>query len=153
MHRIRASGWHLLGLIDAVLFYAGGKPVLEHHASTRTDVTGAIGEVMGMFESYADDKSLTMTLNAPAEPMVINVDDRSLRQIMVNLISNAVKFTEHASTVGAGATFTIELPRVDALQSRTAELNGARGSRPDRRQWRAGRAGDGHQHAGNDWHS
>jgi CheY-like chemotaxis protein len=112
MHRIRASGWHLVGLIDAVLFYTGGKLPAEHATVARVDMRAILREMATMFGAQANDKKLTLTLDAPEEPVYVDVDERKLRQILTNLVSNAVKFTERGSIV-LGLRASVDTARIE----------------------------------------
>ncbi len=94
LRRVRASGWHLVGLIDAVLLYAGGTPPAEQSAPARLDVNGLASTVVALFQSQADEKGLTLTFEPAPTPINVETDERKLRQILINLVSNAVKFTE-----------------------------------------------------------
>jgi signal transduction histidine kinase/CheY-like chemotaxis protein len=113
MNRLRASGWHLAGLIDAVLFYTGGKLPAEHDATGRLDVRALVAEVVGMFTAQAADKKLELEFDQPSDAVFVDVDERKLRQILINLLSNAVKFTQRGNIVvslrGTGDTARIEV--------------------------------------------
>ncbi len=94
LQRIRASGWHLAGLIDAVLLYAGEKMPADDTRIVRLDVGELVRDVVGMFETQARDKGLALELDAASSAIFVNTHERMLRQILINLLSNAIKFTE-----------------------------------------------------------
>ncbi|PWC52696.1 ATP-binding protein [Azospirillum sp. TSO22-1] len=76
-------------------------------------LTPLLDEVMATVESVANEKGIALTLDvAPEVPASIVVDDQRLRQILVNLAGNAVKFTERGG--------------VDVRISRTERENGPR---------------------------
>ena len=95
MERIRTSGWHLVGLIDSVLFYAGGKPPVEDMEKAEFDVVAVVREVVALFEPQVRDKGLAISVDAPAQAVRVTTMRRQLQQVLMHLLSNAVKFTEH----------------------------------------------------------
>ena len=95
--RIRSSGWHLVGLIDAVLLYASGRPAGEQIRNDNIELLTLIREVAESFESQAGDKGIALVVHAGARPIVVWSERARLREVLVNLISNAVKFTEQGS--------------------------------------------------------
>ena len=95
---INRSGEHLLKLINDVLEIAkieAGKLQLE---TTSFDLYDLVREVADMMRLRAQQKGLQLLLEqSPAIPRYIRGDEARLRQIMVNLVGNAVKFTDHGS--------------------------------------------------------
>lgn len=91
---INNSGEHLLKLINDVLEIAkieAGKLQLEIAAF---DLHSLVGEVTEMMRLRAQQKGLQLDLDQSAEfPRYIRGDEARIRQILVNLVSNAVKFT------------------------------------------------------------
>lgn len=94
---IRASARHLLSLINDILDVAkieAGKvtlsiePVPCHHL---------IAEVADTLRPLAQQKGLTLEVAAGEQPVVIDTDRRALTQILINLLNNAIKFTEQGS--------------------------------------------------------
>ncbi|WP_341676253.1 ATP-binding protein [Niveibacterium sp. SC-1] len=91
---IRRSGDHLLSLIEGTLDIArieGGKLTLE---SRPLDFPEFLRQIVGMFELQARNKGLDFHYSAPAGlPQVVRADEKRLRQILINILGNAVKFT------------------------------------------------------------
>ena len=89
------SGQALLGLMNGILDLAkveAGKMVLRPEPC---DPTGELREVVRMFRARAIEKGLTLSMEAPPGPPVYVLADKlRLRQILANLLSNSVKFTE-----------------------------------------------------------
>ena len=91
---INRSGEHLLTLINDVLEVAkieAGRVQLEN---SPFDLGGMVRDVADMMEIRAKEKGLQLLLDQSSEfPRYIFGDEARLRQILINLISNAVKFT------------------------------------------------------------
>jgi len=92
---INHSGEHLLKLINDVLEIAkieAGKLQLE---AATFDLHGLVREVTDMMRLRARQKGLKLRLDQSSEfPRYIRGDEARLRQILVNLLGNAVKFTD-----------------------------------------------------------
>ena len=97
---IRRAGEHLLTLINDLLDLASveaGKLVIQPRDSRLRAVLRDVGEIVGMRASAAEiDFGWEVDENAPEELLI---DDRRLRQILINLLGNALKFTPAAGTV------------------------------------------------------
>jgi PAS domain S-box-containing protein len=63
-----------------------------------TNLSQLISDVKQIFSMKAEHKGLALdTLISPAVPAVVHLDEVRLRQILFNLVGNAVKFTQHGS--------------------------------------------------------
>jgi len=95
---INRSGEHLLALINDVLEMSkieAGRQTLQVRGFDLHNLLEGLEEV---FRNRAEEKGLTMTLDVVADvPRYVCMDEGKLRQILMNLIGNAVKFTEEGS--------------------------------------------------------
>ena len=95
---IAQSGTHLLNLINDVLDLSkieAGKIELEPVA---TNLQQMVVDVRQMIAESARQKSLEIEVQLATDlPRVVLLDGRHVRQILINLLGNAVKFTDHGS--------------------------------------------------------
>ncbi len=95
---IGRSGEHLLGLIDDVLDVAKIEAGKEELAITACDLISTVRTVVEMVRGRADEKHLALVYHqAPKVPRYVRVDARKLRQILINLLGNAIKFTKEGT--------------------------------------------------------
>ncbi len=91
---IRRSGDHLLSLIEGTLDIArieSGKLSLNMKP---LDFRDFVQQIVGMFELQARNKGIGFSYEPQGElPAVVRADERRLRQILINILGNAVKFT------------------------------------------------------------
>ena len=97
--RVQKSGRHLLGLINDVLDLSkieAGQLVLGLNDYSVDDV---VQSVISSVEPLADRKGLRLTVKvAPGLP-VVRGDERRISQVLLNLVGNAIKFTEKGEVV------------------------------------------------------
>ncbi len=95
---INRSGEHLLGLINDVLDMAkieAGRVALEIEPF---DLGALILDITDMLGKRAEEKGLQLLFDQSSDfPRFIKGDKDKLRQVLVNLVSNAVKYTNHGS--------------------------------------------------------
>ncbi len=93
---INRSGEHLLTLINDVLEMSkieAGRVTLNE---TDFDLHGLLNWLQQMFQLKAQSKKLHLIIELANDlPQYIRADESKLRQVLVNLLGNAVKFTEH----------------------------------------------------------
>ena len=91
--RVRASGTHLMSLIEDLLGYArldAGEDVVRAEEVLLADV---VEQSLTLVRPIAAKKGLRIRVEGPGAPLSFRTDPRKLRQILVNLLANAVKFT------------------------------------------------------------
>ncbi len=94
-HIIRASAHTLLELIDKVLDISRIEAGQMHSTEEDFDLHRTVNGTVAMMEAQARTKHLALAAHiAPQTPFHLHGDARHLRQILINLIGNAIKFTE-----------------------------------------------------------
>jgi PAS domain S-box-containing protein len=120
---MRANGDALLDLINDILDLAkieSGRLNLEHVEFDLEELVGKLGEMMGV---RAHEKGVELAVRlAPGVPHKLVGDPLRLRQILVNLLGNAVKFTERGQIV-----LTVEQAQAPAATSDRTRRNGTPG--------------------------
>lgn len=96
--RIRASGRHLLYLIDELLSYARLDAGHEETNPQDTNAAALARDVAAVMEPIAQKRNLRFTVDADREAP-LRTDPDKLRQVLINLASNAVKYTESGEIV------------------------------------------------------
>ncbi len=97
LDRIRANGTHLLSLIDDLLDLSkieAGKERLELGVVLLDEL---IAETVAQLEGRLVGKDIALRTELPSEIAPLVTDARKLKQVLINLIGNAVKFTELGS--------------------------------------------------------
>lgn len=96
---IHDSGQHLLTLINDILDLArieAGSFVLQE---IEVDLAVLIADVVRLMTHRAETSGSRMAIETAADLPNLFADERALRQILLNLVSNAVKFTPEGGTV------------------------------------------------------
>jgi signal transduction histidine kinase len=94
VERIGASAKHLLALIDEVLTLSRLELGRERITPTTIGVGTLVEEAAAMMEPEARKKGLALSLMVPEREITMVTDAGKLRQALVNLLGNAVKFTD-----------------------------------------------------------
>lgn len=106
---VNQSGEHLLGLINDVLEMSkieAGRVTLHE---TEFDLHKSLHSLEDMLQLKAQSKGLRLIFDWDATlPQYIKVDGNKFRQILINLLGNAVKFTEKGSV-----TLRVRIPSQD----------------------------------------
>ncbi|MES2089891.1 MAG: ATP-binding protein, partial [Pseudomonadota bacterium] len=95
--RITLTGRHLLGVVNAVLDFSkieAGRMVINDCA---LDPHHLALDALSMMDTRAKDKGLSLSLRGNAVPPAVVGDPLRIRQILINLLSNAVTFTERGA--------------------------------------------------------
>ena len=107
---VETAGSHLLGLVNGILDLSKIESGLLELEEIGVDLFACAEDAVDMLAAKASDKDLAITaLFAPNLPPRIIGDPLRIRQILVNLLANAVKFTTHGHVV-VEVTAVTELP-------------------------------------------
>ncbi|OLT58137.1 MULTISPECIES: response regulator [Moorena] len=95
---IQKSGSHLLTLINDILDFSkieAGKMALY---STEFNLPTFLEEVVGIIRMRASEKDIVLRFEEKSNlPTGVKADDKRLRQVLINLLDNAVKFTDQGN--------------------------------------------------------
>lgn len=90
---VHGAGVHLLGIVNDILdiarLEAGGTEV--HFRPV--DLAHVARQTCQMVQPLAERGGIALGIHLPETPTVVQGDDRSIRQILLNLLGNAIKFT------------------------------------------------------------
>ncbi|HEX2093723.1 MAG TPA: GAF domain-containing protein [Longimicrobiaceae bacterium] len=113
VERIRRSATHLLRLVEEVLTFSRLEARRETVQVRPVSVPDLVAEVSAIVEPLALDRGLRYLTRVPDEPIPLATDPHRLRQVLLNLLDNAVKFTERGevelavSRAGDAVEFTV----------------------------------------------
>lgn len=96
--RVRMSGRHLLSLLDNVMDMARLHAGVVRVTAEPVRLMDVAREAVQLLIPAADGRHQTLQLGRPARVMV-TADEARLRQVLVNLIGNAVKFTPPSGSI------------------------------------------------------
>ncbi|MEG3165285.1 ATP-binding protein [Sphingomonas sp. PB2P19] len=97
---IRRSAEHVTNLVEGLLEISRIESGVLTIRSDLIDIRGLLDHVVAMFRAQAAAKGLALTLDVEDRlPVQVKADEKRLRQILINLVSNAVKYTQAGSVV------------------------------------------------------
>lgn len=102
--RVSESGKHLLGLVEQLSSHARIEAGEETVELGDVEVTTLVEQSLVLVRPLADQKGLRIRVDGPARPVKLHTDSGKVRQILVNLLANAVKFTDSGDVVIAVRT-------------------------------------------------
>lgn len=92
---IQRASWHLLTLVENLLEEArqDGAPV--HLNPGHVDVSALLSDMRDLFSLQARSKGLELYVIEPSAGVSFNTDELRLRQVLINLLGNAIRYTAH----------------------------------------------------------
>ena len=97
VERIKLGAGHLAQLIDEILTFARVEARREQLLFRSTDLVRVARDAVAVVEPQAREKGLQLALEAPDPGLELVTDADKVRQVLVNLLSNATKYTEEGS--------------------------------------------------------
>ncbi|MGY6632439.1 MAG: ATP-binding protein [Alkalilacustris sp.] len=111
---ITAQAFLLRDLIDDILDFSRLESGAVETVQTETDLSALAGQLLRAFADEAESNGLELIIQFPDVPVM--VDTARLRQVLVNLIGNALKFTHRGQVRVHGA-----IPHPDLLRIEVAD--------------------------------
>ena len=120
LRRIRRSSDHLLSLIEELLRFArldAGEELINTERVLAADV---VEETFDIVRALAEQKGLQLRAELPDDAIAVHTDRVKLRQVLVNVVTNAVKYTDSGEVLlvvraaGSGAAMRIEFEVTDS---------------------------------------
>jgi len=105
---IRAGGGHLLGLVDDLLEIARSENGRRSLAFEAVDVGLAARQVVDLLREEANMRNIALSAIVPSDLPPVVADARTLRQILINLAGNAIKFTAAGGKVSLAVDKTAD---------------------------------------------
>ncbi len=113
---IYTSGRHLLNIINDILDLAKIEANQMKLNRKPTELVKLLEEVIKSNQILVKDRDLDLRLETEVDELVIPIDELRIRQVMLNLFSNAVKFTDEGSV-------TISLTMLDDVTAKVAVID------------------------------
>ncbi|MFN2567580.1 MAG: ATP-binding protein [Gemmatimonadaceae bacterium] len=93
LRRIRTSATHLLYLLNELLIFARLDSGREELRRSDVDLRDVARDAAAVGEPLALERGLRFHLDLPEHPVILRTDPNKVRQVLLNLIGNAVKYT------------------------------------------------------------
>jgi len=100
---IHNSGEQMLELINDILDISALEAGKRQMMSEAVDLEALLGDCIRSFEHQAANAEVSLSMDFSEGLPALNTDKRSINQIVLNLISNAVKFTERNGAITVSA--------------------------------------------------
>jgi signal transduction histidine kinase len=92
--RVKASSMHLLALIEQILSLSRIEARQEDLHLERVDIRSIVTDATALVEPMLVSKGLALDVDLPSDPVLVETDVTKVRQILLNLLTNAGKFTQ-----------------------------------------------------------
>ena len=95
---IKTAGGTLLGIINDILDFSKIEAGKMEIINVDYSVASLLNDLVNMVQNKAEEKGLSMNLNIDRNiPKLLNGDEIRIKQVIINILSNAVKYTKQGS--------------------------------------------------------
>jgi len=91
---IQRASWHLLALVENLLEQARQGEGIVHLYPAPVELDSVLEDMRDLFSAQARARGLELIIVAPPEAVHLEIDELRLRQVLINLLSNAIRFTQ-----------------------------------------------------------
>jgi len=99
IERIQNCSSHLLELIEGILEFSRAEIGSLEIERTRVDISDVARDTAAMIEPLISEKEIDFALSLPERPVISETDPQKVRQVIINLLGNAVKFSDEGGRV------------------------------------------------------
>ena len=97
VHRILGNATHLLGVVSEMLDSSVLATGTLKIAVSETHIGDLVEETIAELQGHAQASNLNLQVEIPGDIRLIRTDRQKLKQVLINLLANALKFTEQGS--------------------------------------------------------
>ncbi|HEU0014606.1 MAG TPA: ATP-binding protein [Longimicrobium sp.] len=97
LSRVEANARHLLDIVEEILSFSRVEAGAERVRLEQVDLRSVVRDVGRMMEPLVRGKHLGFDVSVPGEPAPVRTDAAKVRQVLANLVSNAIKFTDQGA--------------------------------------------------------
>ncbi|MHB2265927.1 sensor histidine kinase [Aliihoeflea sp. PC F10.4] len=101
---IREAGSHLLSIVNSILDVSKIEAGAYAIHPEPFEMTDAIDRALALLDGQAAERGVTLANTAGDNVGELNADQRAVHQILLNLVSNAIKFTPQGGSVSVSAS-------------------------------------------------
>jgi signal transduction histidine kinase len=94
LRRINTAAWHLVAILDQILSFSRSEAGKLTAHREDVELTAIVGDVVEVLAGEAELQGLELRTNGPPEPVRVNTDVGKVRQILTNLVGNALRYTD-----------------------------------------------------------
>jgi signal transduction histidine kinase len=94
LERITAGTWHLIKIIEEILAFSRVEAKKYDVTLEPVKVGDIINQTAALLQQQASQKGITLDIKIPEPGLIMETDALKLRQIILNLLGNAIKFTD-----------------------------------------------------------
>ncbi|MCR5102178.1 MAG: response regulator [Butyrivibrio sp.] len=128
---IKAAGHTLLGLVNDILDFSKIEEGKMEIIPVEYDLSSVLNDLVNMVQTRADDKGLVLNLKFnPDTPKILCGDEIRIKQIITNILTNAVKYTEKGSIIFA-VDYEINPSKSDSLFLKVSVSDTGIGIKPE----------------------
>ncbi|WP_448188467.1 response regulator [Azospirillum sp. sgz301742] len=109
---IRDSGHHLLGLINEILDHAKAEAGRLRLDEDTVDLSAAVRFCTRMITARAERSGVTISHSVAPDAQYLRADEKRIRQILLNLLTNAVKYTPSGGRVAVTVALNQGAPTI-----------------------------------------
>ncbi|GAB4276040.1 MAG: hypothetical protein Fur0025_00820 [Oscillatoriaceae cyanobacterium] len=125
LQRADDAAIHLLNIINDILDISKIEAGTLSVVMEPVDIRKIIKEVLDLQESAIQNKGLQLQATEATEPLMVDADPGKLKQVLLNLVGNAIKFTDTGSiTISTRTTSSYPDAKIAASTGKPLAVNG-----------------------------